>query len=76
MLATCAWTFYLCAPARISFPLFTSSILFCAIRVKKAVSADPKFILLDIRLPDMNGVEVAQHILALKPDISIVGWTA
>jgi two-component system response regulator (stage 0 sporulation protein F) len=44
--------------------------------IQKAVSIDPKFILLDIRLPDMNGVEVARHILALRPDISIVGWTA
>ena len=44
--------------------------------IQKAVSADPKFILLDIRLPDMNGVEVAQRILRLKPDIPIVGWTA
>jgi len=31
---------------------------------------------LDIRLPDMNGVEVARRILALRPDIPIVGWTA
>lgn len=44
--------------------------------IQKAVSTDLKFILLDIRLPDMNGVEVARHILALRPDISIVGWTA
>jgi CheY-like chemotaxis protein len=44
--------------------------------VQNAVSADPKFILLDIRLPDMNGVEVARRILRLKPDIPIVGWTA
>ena len=43
---------------------------------KKAVSTHPKFILLDIHLPDMNGVEVTRHILALRPDISIVGWTA
>ena len=44
--------------------------------IEKTISADPKFILLDIRLPDMNGVEVARRILALKPDIPIVGWTA
>jgi len=44
--------------------------------IQKTVSADPKFVLLDIRLPDMNGVEVARRILALRPDIPIVGWTA
>ena len=44
--------------------------------IQKAVSIDPKFILLDIRLPDMNGVEVARHILRLRPTIPIVGWTA
>ena len=47
-----------------------------AAAIQKAISADPKFILLDIRLPDMNGVEVARRILALRPDIPIVGWTA
>ena len=44
--------------------------------IQKAVSGDPKFILLDIRLPDMNGVEVARQILRLRPDVPIVGWTA
>jgi len=44
--------------------------------IQKAVRSAPKFGLLDIRLPDMNGVEVARHILELKPNIPIVGWTA
>jgi CheY-like chemotaxis protein len=44
--------------------------------IQKAVSSAPKFVLLDIRLPDMNGVEVARHILRLRPTIPIVGWTA
>jgi len=44
--------------------------------IEKTISANPNFILLDIRLPDMNGVEVARRILALRPDIPIVGWTA
>ena len=44
--------------------------------IQKAVSSGPKFILLDIRLPDMNGVEVTRHILRLRPTIPIVGWTA
>ena len=44
--------------------------------IQETISADPKFILLDIRLPDMNGVEVARRILALRPDIPIVGWIA
>ena len=44
--------------------------------IQKAISSAPKFVLLDIRLPDMNGVEVARHILELRPNIPIVGWTA
>ena len=44
--------------------------------IEKTISADPNFILLDIRLPDMNGVEVARRVLAFRPDIPIVGWTA
>jgi CheY-like chemotaxis protein len=44
--------------------------------IQKAASSAAKFVLLDIRLPDMNGVEVARHILELKPNIPIVGWTA
>lgn len=44
--------------------------------IQKAVSSAAKFVLLDIRLPDMTGVEVARHILELMPNIPIVGWTA
>ena len=44
--------------------------------IQKAISSAPKFVLLDIRLPDMNGVEVARHILELRPNIPIVGWNA
>ena len=44
--------------------------------IQKAISSAPKFVLLDIRLPDMNGVEVARHILELRPNIPIVGWSA
>ena len=46
--------------------------------IEKAIAAQPGFILLDIRLPDMNGVDVAR---AIKKDqrtthIPIVGWSA
>ena len=44
--------------------------------IQKAVSSAAKLVLLDIRLPDMNGVEVARHILESRPNIPIVGWTA
>ena len=44
--------------------------------IQKAASSAAKFVLLDIRLPDMHGVEVARHILELRPNIPIVGWTA
>jgi CheY-like chemotaxis protein len=46
--------------------------------IEKAITAQPGLILLDIRLPDMNGVDVAR---AIKKDqrtahIPIVGWSA
>ena len=62
MLATCAWTFYLCAPARISFPLFTSSILFCAIRVQHGGTFVPG----QARYADLNADG--------KADLILQGW--
>jgi len=46
--------------------------------IEKAIAAQPRLILLDIRLPDMNGVDAAR---AIKKDqrtahIPIVGWSA
>jgi CheY-like chemotaxis protein len=46
--------------------------------IEKAIAAQPGLIVLDIRLPDMNGVDVAR---AIKKDqrtahIPIVGWSA
>jgi len=46
--------------------------------IEKAIAAQPGLILLDIHLPDLNGVDVAR---AIKKDqrtahIPIVGWTA
>ena len=46
--------------------------------IETAIAAQPGLILLDIRLPDMNGVDVAR---AIKKDqriahIPIVGWSA
>jgi len=46
--------------------------------IEKALVAQPSLILLDIRLPDMNGVDAAR---AIKKDqrtalIPIVGWSA
>ena len=46
--------------------------------IEKAITAQPSLILLDIRLPDMNGMDAAR---AIKKDqrtahIPIVGWSA
>jgi CheY-like chemotaxis protein len=46
--------------------------------IDTAIRKNPNFILLDLCLPDMNGVEVArslQNLPETKP-IPIVGWTA
>jgi DNA-binding response OmpR family regulator len=46
--------------------------------IKIALSANPNLILLDLRLPDMNGLDVARE-LRKSPQIEhvpIVGWTA
>ena len=46
--------------------------------LETAVTANPNFILLDLRLPDINGVEVARELRKLPQTehIPIVAWTA
>ena len=46
--------------------------------IEKAIAAQPSLILLDIRLPDMNGVDVARAIKTntRTANIPIVGWSA
>ena len=46
--------------------------------IRTAITADPKFILLDLRLTDMSGVEVVRVLRAvsLTARTPIVGWTA
>jgi DNA-binding response OmpR family regulator len=46
--------------------------------IKTAVNGKPNFILLDLRLPDVNGLEVARE-LRKSPQtehVPIVGWSA
>jgi DNA-binding response OmpR family regulator len=46
--------------------------------IKTAINGKPNFILLDLRLPDVNGLEVARE-LRKSPQtehIPIVGWSA
>ena len=45
--------------------------------IEIAVIGNPKLILLDLRLPDMNGLEVARELRKLPQTehIPIVGWT-
>jgi CheY-like chemotaxis protein len=45
--------------------------------IRKAITADPKFILLDLRLPDMSGLEVVRVLrtVSLTAHVPIVGWT-
>jgi CheY-like chemotaxis protein len=46
--------------------------------IRKSITADPKFILLDLCLPDMSGLEVARVLrtVSLTAHVPIVGWTA
>jgi CheY-like chemotaxis protein len=46
--------------------------------IEKAIAAQPGLILLDIRLPDMNGADVARAIKtnSRTAHIPIVGWSA
>ena len=46
--------------------------------IEKAIAAQPGLILLDIRLPDMNGIDVARAIKTntRTAHIPIVGWSA
>lgn len=46
--------------------------------IQTALSESPSFILLDLRLPDINGVEVARELSKLPQteNIPIVGWSA
>lgn len=43
--------------------------------INLALSLDPDLILMDVRMPDMDGVTATQAILARKPDLSIVMLT-
>jgi len=45
--------------------------------IEIAVAETPRFILLDLLLPDMNGMEVARRLRRIShfQDIPIVGWT-
>ena len=46
--------------------------------IQTALSENPDFILLDLRLPDLNGVEVARELRKAPQteNIPIVGWSA
>jgi CheY-like chemotaxis protein len=46
--------------------------------IQTALSGKPNFILIDFRLPDMNGVELARELRKLPQTehIPIVGWSA
>ena len=48
------------------------------VAINAAIRRNPSFILLDLRLPDMNGVEVARTLRnrSETKHIPIVGWTA
>jgi two-component system, NarL family, response regulator NreC len=41
--------------------------------IKKATSAHPDIILMDITLPDISGIEATKKIIAINPDLKILG---
>jgi DNA-binding NarL/FixJ family response regulator len=43
--------------------------------VEQVVALQPDIVLLDIQMPDMNGVEAAQQIARLAPDVKVVMLT-
>ena len=48
------------------------------VAIETAVAEDPALILLDFRLPDINGLKVAQALqkLPTTANIPIIGWTS
>ena len=46
--------------------------------IQSAITGNPNFILLDFRLPDINGVDLARELRKLPQikNIPIVGWSA
>jgi CheY-like chemotaxis protein len=49
-----------------------------AAAIETAIAKDPRLVLLDLRLPDMRGIEVARALRRMPQTaaIPIVGWTA
>lgn len=44
--------------------------------IEKAKEINPDIILMDMKMPNMNGLEAAQHIITHNPDQSIIMMTA
>ena len=44
--------------------------------VRLAMRMGPDAVLMDFRLPGMDGVEATRLILAARPDVTVIGWTA
>jgi DNA-binding NarL/FixJ family response regulator len=44
--------------------------------VRLAQSAAPDVVVMDVRLPDLNGIDTTRQILGLRPDVKVIGLSS
>src|SRR4051812_43862988 len=43
--------------------------------IRLAMRQHPDVVVMDYRLPGMDGVEASRHILAARPGVTVIGWS-